>query len=247
VVWVGAGPGRHRRRIDRSYAIASKEVTLEQFLKCRKGHKGYFQARDGPVDSVTWYEAAAYCNWLSKREGIPKEQWCYEPNEKGEYAEGMKLAPGCLRRAGYRLPTEWEWEYACRAGADTAFSFGEAEEILVKYAWHLHNSFGRPQPVGLLKPNDLGLFDMHGNVWELTLSTRRDNRFNGDRERDWESKRLEDQVYILSITKQDPRVTRGGGWERQAEHLRFFIHTESLPYRGFITAGFRPARTLPAE
>jgi hypothetical protein len=107
VVWLGEGTGRHRRRIDRSYAIASKEVTLGQFLRFRKGHKGVSQVKDGPVDEVSWYDAAAYCNWLSEREGIPRGQWCYLPNAKGELAEGMSSprtacagrATGC-RRSG---------------------------------------------------------------------------------------------------------------------------------------------------
>src|SRR5207245_3936582 len=120
---------------------------------------------DCPIGGVTWHEAAEYCNWLSKEEGLPPTEWCYEANAAGKYAEGMKLAANYLKRTGYRLATEAEWEYACRAGAVTSRSYGEAEDLLGKCAWYLGNSKERTWPVGRLKPNDLGLFDMHGNIW----------------------------------------------------------------------------------
>src|SRR6516225_191938 len=115
---------------------------------------------DLPVVGIDWYMAARYCNWLSKKEGIPEEEWCYEI-----HGNEFRLKANYLSRRGYRLPTEAEMEFATRAGASTARYYGETEELLPKYAWYLRNSQEQTWPVGSLKPNDLGLFDVQGNVW----------------------------------------------------------------------------------
>lgn len=150
---------QHRQRIGRTFALATKSVTIEQFLRFGKGKDylaRYAPTLDCPVNTPTWYMAVEYCNWLSEQEGLPRQEWCYE---------GVKLAKDYLKRTGYRLPTEAEWEYACRAGAVTARSYGEADDLLGNYGWFLENAKDRSWPVGSRKPNDWGLFDMHGNIW----------------------------------------------------------------------------------
>jgi formylglycine-generating enzyme required for sulfatase activity len=115
------------------------------------------------MNGMNWYEAAAYCDWLSEEEGLPK---CYLPNQSGSYGEGMTIPADFLKRTGYRLPTEAEWEYACRSGTITSRYYGFSTDLLGKHAWYRGNSQEHAHPGGSLLPNELGLFDMLGNVWE---------------------------------------------------------------------------------
>jgi formylglycine-generating enzyme required for sulfatase activity len=237
--WMGEERERHRQKIGRSFALASKEVTVEQFLRFRKDHpvrKEYAPTGNCPIHDVTWYDAVAYCNWLSEQEGLAKDQWCYEQNKDGKYAEGMKMAPDYLRRTGYRLPTEAEWEYACRAGADTGYSFGEAEDLLVKYAWYLANSPQLSQPVGTLRPSDQGLFDMHGNVWEWTQ-----NKVDGRAERGMMRNDKEDNT---EVNNKDSRLLHGGSVGNPAPIVRSAYRARLVPTFRDGRVGFRPSRTF---
>jgi formylglycine-generating enzyme required for sulfatase activity len=235
---------RHRRRIGRSFAIAAKEVTVGQFLRFRPEHRyndTVSPTREHPVNTVTWYEAAAYCNWLSKQEGIPEKQWCYLPNDKGEFADGMRLKPNYLQLEGYRLPSEAEWECACRAGAVTARPYGETEALLRRYAWYLANSANRGMlAVGSLRPNDLGLFDLLGNALEWCQDSRVPYPASAG---DGVVEDVEDTKEVKDNLSRD---FRGGSFRHRAAEVRCADRNEYLPTlpAGGFNIGFRPARTI---
>jgi len=261
----GYEPGRdktetealHRERIPRSFAIATKEVTVGQFqrfLDANPEIKRRAQAAgqrdptrtgsiltrlqlddDSPQVMMTWFEAAQYCNWLSQQEGISEDEWCYPTLD--QIKEGMQLPTNYLHRAGYRLPTEVEWEYAARAGASTSRFFGSSEELLREYAWYSGNTFNeRPWPVGQLKPNDLGLFDMYGNVWEWVHNWFKRDLTAGVRE--------DGEDAILIVSKEYERVRRGGSYTYSAEFLRSAYRNHYIPDERRDSVGFRIARTI---
>jgi formylglycine-generating enzyme required for sulfatase activity len=176
------------RTVGRDFAIATKEVTVAQFRRFLETStlcggeklthhftKKFSPADDGPIINVTWYEAAQYCRWLSEEEGVPENQMCY-PNvteiEKCKNGKPLTLPKDYLSRTGYRLPTEEEWEYACRARTTTRWSFGEDERVIGHYGRPADRSEPRADPVGTYKPSDIGLFDAHGNVWEWCETVR---------------------------------------------------------------------------
>ncbi len=171
----------HRVHVDRSFAIASKEITLSQFRECMAECKEHFhkdfttgidwasRTMDSPVNNLAYLDAAIFCRWLGEKEGIPEEEQCYPPLD--QIRDGMIVPKDFLERKGYRLPTRIEWEMACRQGSLTPFHFGSDFEIMNSYAWTIANSINHAHPVGLLMPNRLGLFDIHGNAFEWCANT----------------------------------------------------------------------------
>jgi formylglycine-generating enzyme required for sulfatase activity len=226
---------QHRRRIARSFALAATVVTKEQFLRYRPtfthSEMRRYPSPSCPIGGVTWYEAAAYCNWLSKEEGVPEDQWCYEI--KGNT---IALKAAYLSLSGYRLPTEAEVEYATRAGALTSRYFGETEELLPQYAWYTKNAQERTWPVGSKKPNDLGLFDLQGNMFTWCQESFR--AYPQGKET------IDDKEDDLVIVATDSRVLRGSSFSSPASLVRSADRVSNVPAIRNVNYSFRPARTL---
>jgi formylglycine-generating enzyme required for sulfatase activity len=211
---------QHRVRITRPFYLGATEVTQGQYRAVVGENPSRFQGSYAlPVEQVSWHEAIRFCNALSDKEGLTP---CYKLETAAR-----------LEGAGYRLPTEAEWEYACRAGSTTRFSFGDEYGSLGEYAWFVSNSGGKTHPVGQKRPNAFGLYDMHGNVWEWC----------GDGY---------DEKYYASSPGADPlgpsgaagrdRVARGGCWRFSPRVCRAAVRLRFAPGGRGYGLGFRVAR-----
>jgi len=136
-----------------NFYMGKYEVTNKEYNKFNPGHSGSWSNDNYPVETVSWYEAVDYCNWLSDKEGLSK---CYSGS-----GDSIKLD---ITKNGYRLPADAEWEYACRGGTTTDYYWGD--DMNGDYCWYNENSGDELHPVGQKKPNSFGLYDMSGNVAE---------------------------------------------------------------------------------
>jgi formylglycine-generating enzyme required for sulfatase activity len=207
---------QHKVVISQPFWMSSTEVTIGQFKKfSATGYvteaeqaarqdpkvKSYLSidGADQPVALITWNDATAYCQWLSSQENKT-----------------------------YRLPTEAEWEYACRAGTTTQYSFGDDHHDLHEYAWHNKNAGSRAHAVGTRLPNPFGLFDMHGNLYEWCLDSW---------DMDWYEKSSTDDP--VARTAGPGRVIRGGHWSYNASYARSAFRDFNVPSHYNNYYGFR--------
>jgi serine/threonine protein kinase len=218
------------------YAIGATEVTVRQYQSVFPKYtlNEFAKTLDSPVNNISWYDAAAYCNWLTKKDGLGDDQLCYKLSADGR----LDFVDKYWERKGYRLPTEDEWEFACRAGTRTPWCFGTGDnELLGKYAcWFgsLNDYRGRSFfRVGSLKPNDFGLFDMHGNASEWC--------------QEYVGPKKSPQVLDLH-GRPDVECSYRGGYFLSAEPDVASDHREpptGRSFGGFSGVGFRVVRTMP--
>ena len=210
----GEGP-RTTVTITKPFWLGKTEVTQSQWKVVMGNTQSIFKGDDLPVEQVSWNDAVSFCEKLNemKRDTLP---------------------------AGYRytLPTEAQWEYACRAGTTTRFSYGNdtGYSQLGSYAWYDNNSSGKTHPVGDKLPNGWGLYDMHGNVWEWCL----------DWKGDYTGGSVSDPQGPQSGAE---RVNRGGGWLNIAgRDCRSAFRFGFEPEASLFDIGFRVAlSSVPSE
>lgn len=195
----------HKVTIQNSFYLGRSAVTQKQWKTVMGNNPSHFKGDDRPVEMISWEDAQRFIAKLNEIEGTDK----------------------------YRLPSEAEWEYACRAGTHTRCFFGNDESKLNEYAWYVENSGGKTHAAGLKKPNPWGLYDMHGNVWEWVQDRWHEN-YNGAPSDGsaWEEGNCSD------------RVSRGGSWYCTTEFCRSAGRFRREPESRFGNLGFRILREL---
>jgi formylglycine-generating enzyme required for sulfatase activity len=234
-----ADDGKPGTRIPRSFAIGAKAVTVGDFDRFQKAHpayrypdfpKHYIEGPESAMPWLTWFDAAAYCRWLSEQEGVAEEEMCYPPLD--QIKPGMTMPANYLSRTGYRLPTAAEWQYATRGGAATPRFFGRGDQLVGQYGWYAGNSQAHVRPVGRLKPNILGLFDAYGNVWQWS------------QDRAWRPAMAEDREDPMPVDGQVARLVFGGSFADQAFDLSSTSFVPRKPTECHVQYGMRLARTM---
>ncbi len=248
-------PGRDRKKetlhpvqLRHSFALSDREITMEKFrkllpeLRTDQGFADYAKTEDSPAINVTYFDAAKYCRLLSELEGIAESDMCYPSVEL--INKDMILPANFMDRRGYRLPSESEFEYACRAGTLTARPFGYAKHLLTHYAWTFENANEIVHPVAQKLPNDFGFFDLLGNAFEWCQDAAIE-RYDGYEKYEWKpgEVRVDNPIHHaapLSLA----RSIRGGAFLYQPSNARSGHRDFQAPLDRRVYLSFRIARTM---
>jgi formylglycine-generating enzyme required for sulfatase activity len=215
----------HMARVSAFY-LDTREITQKAYQSLMEKNPSKSQGSDKPVEQVDWYHAALYCNMRSLKEGLKP---CYD----------AKTLACDFAADGYRLPTEAEWEYACRAGTSTRFSCGDDAVKLKGAAWFKANADQATHPVGQKMPNAWRLYDMHGNVAEWCHDIYSETSYQRTEIKD-----------PRGPATGDRRVLRGGSWRSSEDGCRSSARNSETPRFadacfGSDAYGFRCARRAP--
>jgi formylglycine-generating enzyme required for sulfatase activity len=194
--------------IIKQFAIGKYPVTQEQYQAVMGHNPSKFKNHPkNPVETVSWDDAQIFCRKLNLKTGQK-----------------------------YRLPSEAEWEYACRAGTQTRYYFGNDEQQLREYAWYSKNSVSKTHPVGQKKPNNWGLFDMNGNVWEWCEDGWHDN---------YNKAPTDGNSWNDNHSRSSARILRGGSWGVNSRNCRSADRLKFITNDRYFNRGFRLAVSLP--